>query len=147
MKHLENITLEVLAKLELNANIQYFAKQWSEENGINNLEDLFALFDRIHLPYVLEPDLKGIDNSKYKWALAVYSATELSLGNCESGTFKGEDEKSPTKPVLFYVQIENAPLEKPSTDWVGERLHAFTPLIPKVLLISFVSNLFALSIP
>lgn len=147
MKKLQNVSLEVLAKLELNANIQYFAKQWSEENGLNNLEDLLALFDRIQLPYVLVPDLKRADKSKYKWVLAVTSDTEVSLGRSESGAFEAQDDHALINPVQFYVQIENAPLEKPSVDWVGERLHAFRPLIPKILLISFISNLFALSIP
>ena len=147
MKKLETVSLEVLAKLELNANIQYFAKQWSEENGLHNLEDLLALFDRIQLPYVLVPDLKQTDKSKYKWVLAVESETEISLGRCESGEFEAQEDQQSTTSAQFYVQIENAPLEKPQMDWVGERLHAFRPLIPKLFLISFVSNLFALSIP
>jgi len=147
MKKLQTVSLEVLTKLELNANIQYFAKQWSEENGLNNLEDLLALFDRIQLPYVLVPDLKQTEKSKYKWVLAVASDTEISLGYSESGVFKAQDDQQSVSSAKFYVQIENAPLEKPQTDWVGERLHAFRPLIPKLLLISFVSNLFALSIP
>lgn len=147
MKKLETVSLELLAKLELNANIQYFAKQWSEENGLHNLEDLLALFDRIQLPYVLAPDLKQTDKSKYKWVLAVASETQISLGRCESAKFKAEDELQDSLPAQFYLQIENAPLEKPQMDWVGERLAAFRPLIPKLLLISFTSNLFALSIP
>lgn len=147
MKALETVSLEVLAKLELNANVQYFAKQWSEENGLHNLEDLLALFDRIQLPYVLVPDLKQTDKSKYKWVLAVHSDTEISLGHCESGQFQSNDDQAMATPTKFYVQVENAPLEKASMDWVGERLHAFRPLLPKLLLISFVSNLFALSIP
>jgi len=147
MKKLETVSLDILAKLELNANIQYFAKQWSEENGLNNLEDLFALFDRIQLPYVLVPDLKQTDKSKYKWILAVTSETDITLGHCESGVFKAQDEQALLSTVRFYVQIENTPLEKPSVDWVGERLHAFRPLFPRLLLISFISNMFALSIP
>lgn len=148
MKKIQSVCLQVLSQLELNTNIQYFAKQWCEENGLHNLEDLFALFDRIQLPYTLVPNLKHTDNSKYKWLLAVHNETEVTLGNAELGEFSALDEQTATpSPAQFYVQIENAPLEKAQTDWVGERLHAFRPLIPKVLLMSFISNLFALSIP
>jgi len=150
MNQLKETTLELMVKLELNANIQYFAKQWSDENGLTNLEDLFALFDRIQLPYLLVADLKQCDSSKFKCILAVENEQQVLLGSCESEKFIADTglASGHTPPVIkFYILIENAPLEKASTNWVGERLHAFRPLLPKILLISFVSNLFALSIP
>ncbi len=68
MNNIKQVTLEALQQLELNANIQYFAQQWSEENGLSNLDDLFALLDRIQLDYVLMPDVKHIDVGRYHWA-------------------------------------------------------------------------------
>ncbi|PKF62454.1 ABC transporter ATP-binding protein [Psychromonas sp. psych-6C06] len=139
MSNVKQVTLEALQQLELNANIQYFAEQWSEENGLSNLDDLFALFDRLQLDYVLVPNVKHQDMNRYHWAFSVQSETNIQL--LESRHVKADTA------VMFYVLIENAPKEKASTDWVGERLHAFRPMLPKLLLVSFISNLFALCIP
>ncbi|WP_250132610.1 hypothetical protein, partial [Vibrio crassostreae] len=51
MNHLETESLSVLKQLEVNANIQLFAHQWVDENGIESIDDMFALFDRLALPY------------------------------------------------------------------------------------------------
>uniref|UniRef100_UPI00188DAFDF hypothetical protein n=1 Tax=Vibrio anguillarum TaxID=55601 RepID=UPI00188DAFDF len=46
MNHLENESLSVLKQLEVNTNIQLFARQWVDENGIESIDDMCALFDR-----------------------------------------------------------------------------------------------------
>lgn len=53
MNRLETESLSVLKALEVNANIQLFARQWVDENGIESIDDMFALFDRLALPYRL----------------------------------------------------------------------------------------------
>ena len=69
MNELENLTLELLERLEVNPNIRLFAEQWIEENSLFSLDDLFSLFDRLNLPYLLKSNLKGV--REYKAILAI----------------------------------------------------------------------------
>ncbi|NOH22494.1 ABC transporter transmembrane domain-containing protein [Vibrio europaeus] len=146
MNRLETESLSVLKKLEVNANIQLFARQWVDENGIESLDDMFALFDRLALPYRLVANLDEVGD--HKLVLLVLSESELVSGHLESKQFVavGGNEDISEVPQ-FCIVIEGAPLEKASPDWVGERLHAFRPIIPKLLLVSFITNLFALAVP
>ncbi|MFA0057000.1 peptidase domain-containing ABC transporter [Vibrio echinoideorum] len=146
MNHLETESLSVLKQLEVNANIQLFAHQWVDENGIESIDDIFALFDRLALPYRLVADLDEVGD--HKLLLLVLSENELVLGHLESKQFIASDSNDDiTNSPQFCIVIEGPPLEKGSPDWVGERLHAFRPIIPKLLLVSFITNLFALAVP
>ncbi|UGA57089.1 ATP-binding cassette domain-containing protein [Vibrio sp. DW001] len=146
MNHLETESLSVLKQLEVNANIQLFAHQWVDENGIESIDDMFALFDRLALPYRLVADLDEVGD--HKLLLLVLSENELVLGHFESKQFIASDSTDDiTNSPQFCIVVEGPPLEKGSPDWVGERLHAFRPIIPKLLLVSFVTNLFALTVP
>lgn len=138
--------LEVLKQLEVNANVQLFAKQWIDENGVNDLEGVFALFDRLHLPYQLTANVKTIE--PHYLVLAVTSDSDFVIGRVSQHGFNVSNESSDgQKAVDFYIVITGAPLEKHSPDWVGERLHAFRPIMPKLLLMSFLTNVFALAVP
>ncbi|TVU65713.1 ATP-binding cassette domain-containing protein [Vibrio atlanticus] len=146
MNHLETESLSVLKQLEVNANIQLFAHQWVDENGIESIDDMFALFDRLALPYRLVADVDEVGD--HKLLLLVLSENELVLGHLESKQFIASDSNDDiTNSPQFCIVIEGPPLEKGSPDWVGERLHAFRPIIPKLLLVSFITNLFALAVP
>ncbi|MEZ9288452.1 ABC transporter transmembrane domain-containing protein [Vibrio lentus] len=146
MNHLETLCLSVLKQLEVNANIQLFARQWVEENGVDSIDDIFALFDRLSLPYRLVPDVKGVGD--HQLILAVSGEDDITLGHVESGGFEPvEGEDALVSSPQFCIVIDGSPSEKTSTDWVGERLHAFRPIIPKLLLVSFITNLFALAVP
>jgi len=144
--HLEAESLSALKQLEVNANIQLFAHQWVDENGIESIDDMFALFDRLALPYRLVANLNEVGD--HKLVLLVLGEHELVCGHLESKQFIAFDGNDDVTGIpQFYIVIEGAPLEKASPDWVGERLHAFRPIIPKLLLVSFVTNLFALAVP
>ncbi|UPR37350.1 ATP-binding cassette domain-containing protein [Vibrio cyclitrophicus] len=146
MNHLETESLSVLKQLEVNANIQLFAHQWVDENGIESIDDMFALFDRLALPYRLVANLDEV--GEHKLVLLVLGEHELVSGHIESKQFIGFDTNEDiTQIPQFCIVIEGPPLEKASPDWVGERLHAFRPIIPKLLLVSFITNLFALAVP
>ncbi|MCK6263725.1 ATP-binding cassette domain-containing protein [Vibrio sp. ZSDE26] len=146
MNVLEQQCLETLKELDANANIQLFAKQWVAENGVLSLDDVFALFDRLHLPYELAGNSQSV--GEHKLVLALLDEKSLVLGNVDSGHFyPTELDKSLTSIPSLYLVITDHPLEKPSVNWVGERLHAFRPMIPKLLLVSFFTNLFALAVP
>ncbi|MBF4337527.1 ABC transporter ATP-binding protein, partial [Vibrio anguillarum] len=62
--HLETESLSALKQLEVNANIQLFAHQWVDENGIESIDDMFALFDRLALPYRLLANLNEVGDHK-----------------------------------------------------------------------------------
>ena len=64
MNRLETESLSVLKALEVNANIQLFARQWVDENGIESIDDMFALFDRLALPYRLVANLDEVGDHK-----------------------------------------------------------------------------------
>ncbi|MGR5231144.1 peptidase domain-containing ABC transporter [Vibrio rotiferianus] len=146
MNHLETESLSVLKQLEVNTNIQLFAHQWVDENGIDSLDDMFALFDRLALPYRLVSNLDDV--GEHKLVLLVIGENELVSGHLESKQFVASDANEDVTDIpQFCIVIEGPPLEKPSPDWVGERLHAFRPIIPKLLLVSFITNLFALAVP
>ncbi|MDP2499175.1 ABC transporter ATP-binding protein [Vibrio splendidus] len=146
MNHLETESLSVLKQLEVNANIQLFAHQWVDENGIESIDDMFALFDRLALPYRLVANLDEV--GEHKLVLLVLGEHELVSGHLESKQFVAFNANDDIADVpQFCIVIEGPPLEKASPDWVGERLHAFRPIIPKLLLVSFITNLFALAVP
>ncbi|MEZ9680340.1 ABC transporter ATP-binding protein [Vibrio splendidus 5S-101] len=146
MNHLETESLSVLKQLEVNANIQLFARQWVDENGIESIDDMFAMFDRLALPYRLVANLDEV--GEHKLVLLVLGEHELVSGHIESKQFIAFDANEDiTQIPQFCIVIEGPPLEKASPDWVGERLHAFRPIIPKLLLVSFITNLFALAVP
>ncbi|USD35777.1 peptidase domain-containing ABC transporter [Ferrimonas sp. SCSIO 43195] len=146
MNRLEAESLSVLKELEVNANIQLFAQQWVDENGIESLDDVFSLFDRLALPYRLVANLDEV--GEHKLVLLVLGETELVSGHLESKQFVAVDGNAEVADIpQFCIVIEGEPLEKASPDWVGERLHAFRPIIPKLLLVSFITNLFALAVP
>lgn len=146
MINIEILALSVLRQLEVNSNIQLFARQWIEENSVADLEALFGLFDRIELPYMLVPDAESAKSVEHKLVLAVEDTEDLALGHFDGGNFVAHDEQE-TGRIEFFILILDVPREKASTDWIGERLHAFRPIVPKLLLVSFVTNLFALIIP
>ncbi len=146
MNVLEQQCLLALKELDANANIQLFAKQWVDENGVLSLDDVFALFDRLHLPYELAESCQSV--GEHKLVLAVLDDNDVILGNVDAGRFYStESDKSLTSTPTLYLVITDHPLEKPTINWVGERLHAFRPMIPKLLLVSFFTNLFALAVP
>ncbi|MBU2895103.1 ABC transporter transmembrane domain-containing protein [Vibrio hepatarius] len=146
MNHLENESLSVLKQLEVNANIQLFAHQWVDENGIESIDDMFALFDRLALPYHLVANLDEV--GEHKLVLLVPDENELVSGHLESKQFVSFNANDDiTDDPQFCIVIEGPPLEKASPYWVGERLHAFRPIIPKLVLVSFITNLFALAVP
>ncbi|WP_407334276.1 peptidase domain-containing ABC transporter [Enterovibrio sp. 27052020O] len=146
MSHLETESISVLKQLEVNANIQLFAHQWVDENGIESIDDMFAMFDRLALPYRLVANLNEVGD--HKLVLLVLGENELVSGYIESTRFVASNTSGHIADApQFCIVIDGPPLEKASPDWVGERLHAFLPIIPKLLLVSFVTNLFALAVP
>ncbi|MDC5853902.1 peptidase domain-containing ABC transporter [Vibrio europaeus] len=146
MSALEAESLSVLKQLEVNANIQLFAHQWIDENGVESIDDMFALFDRLALPYRLVADLDAVGD--HKRVILVLGEQTLVSGHVHAKQFIAHDTKEEiTDTPQFCIVIDGTPLEKASPDWVGERLHAFRPIIPKLLLVSLITNLFALAIP
>jgi ATP-binding cassette subfamily C protein LapB len=145
------LSQQALAALQVNTNVHLFATQWVEENGLEDLDNLFALFDRLQIPYQLMPDANMVRKQPHKVVIAVAADNSTILGRFHGQQFqayiKGTFTKQAVPKSSFFVVIENTPIEKADPDWVGSRLHAFRPLIPKLLLVSFLTNLFALAIP
>lgn len=138
MNHFEQAATTLLKALEVNTNIQLFSKQWIEENGLHNTDELLALFDRIHLPYQIVPK-KGKEH-ELKRCLAFQKDGSIDVDDGLTNAI-GDDKTE------FYIVILGLPLERYPSDWVGEKLTAFKPIIPKLLIVSLFTNIFALIIP
>lgn len=110
MNHLETESLSVLKQLEVNANIQLFAHQWVDENGIESIDDMFALFDRLALPYRLVANLDDV--GEHKLVLLVLGENELVSGHLESKQFVAFNANDDITDVpQFCIVIEGPPLE------------------------------------
>ncbi|MCW0471129.1 hypothetical protein OH492_29285 [Vibrio chagasii] len=100
--------------MEVNANIQLFALT----NGlmrirIESIDDMFALFDRLALPYRLVANLDEVGD--HKLVLLVLSESELVSGHLESKQFVAVDGNEDVSEVpQFCIVLEGAPLEKAS---------------------------------
>lgn len=138
MNNYEQAGISLLKKMEVSTNIQLFAKQWVEENGLNNVDELLSLFDRIHLPYEIVPKLRPEHDSKC--AVVFYGDERVEV-------FDVTEVIKPERSAEFYLVALSLPLEKHPADWVGERLNSFRTILPRILIISFFTNLFALSVP
>ncbi|MCG9677184.1 ATP-binding cassette domain-containing protein [Vibrio sp. Isolate24] len=138
MNSYEQAGIALLKGLEVSTNIQFFSKQWIDENGLENIDELLSLFDRIYLPYEIVPKLNRDQSSKYY--LAVYKDGRIEV--CDGVNLEVESQ-----PADFYVVVLGLPLEKHPSDWTGERLDAFKPMLPKLLIVSFFTNVFALGLP
>ncbi|UPQ90008.1 ABC transporter transmembrane domain-containing protein [Vibrio sinaloensis] len=145
MNTLGQKSLQLLRALEVNANVQLFARQWIEEHSLTTLDDLFALFDRLNLPYTLASSLQQIPSDNK--ALAVVDDKELLVGEIIDGRFISEEAPTANDKPSLYIVILGLPAERYSQNWIGERLFAFRAVIPKLVLVSLVTNIFALAIP
>lgn len=138
MNSYEQAAISLLKSLEVSSNIQLFSKQWIDENGLENTDELLSLLDRIHLPYEIVPKL--LPEHESKQVLLFFDDERVDV-------LDGFAAKSGEKGATFYLVALGLPLEKHPVDWVGERLNAFKPILPKLLFISLFTNLFALAIP
>lgn len=51
MNSFETASLKSLRLLDVNSNIDVFANQWVEENGLSDLQDYLSMLDRLNVPY------------------------------------------------------------------------------------------------
>jgi len=138
MNSYEQAAVSLLKNLEVSSNIQLFSRQWIDENGLENTDELLSLFDRVYLPYEIVPQLRTEHETKQ--ILMFFDDERVEVIEA-SANKRGEKEAS------FYLVVSGLPLEKHPVDWVGERLSAFKSILPKLLFVSLFTNLFALAIP
>jgi ATP-binding cassette subfamily C protein/ATP-binding cassette subfamily C protein LapB len=140
MNNFEKPSLKSLRLLDVSSNIDVFANQWVEENGIRDLQDYLSMLDRLNVPYrivSLDSDL-----TQYDYKVSVF-VSNSNLTVCE----KDAPIPDMNEECRYIVLLEDTPPDKPDPNWLGSRLDAFRSIIPKVALASLVANLFALAIP
>ncbi|GAD79880.1 ABC transporter transmembrane domain-containing protein [Vibrio ezurae] len=144
--------LNVLSIIKVESGVQNFANEWIQSYPIHDADDIFSLLDRLMIPYSVHPvnsRLKSIDH------LAAIQVSSNSCVAChydldgyveyQEGEFVAKDNPFAISDIA--ILIHGQPQERNEVDWLSSKLSDFKPLIPKLLLVSFIANLFALSIP
>ncbi|WP_394150054.1 ABC transporter transmembrane domain-containing protein [Vibrio maritimus] len=140
MNSFETASLKSLRLLDVNSNIDVFANQWVEENGLSDLQDYLSMLDRLNVPYRILSSDAALTKYEYKVSVHV-TETGLVAYSCKDAMEAASTE------CEYIVLLEDSPPDKPDPNWLGSRLDAFRDIIPKVALASLIVNLFALAIP
>ncbi len=70
MNNFETAALKSLRLLDVNSNIDVFANQWVEENGLADLQDYLSMLDRLNVPYrIISQDMAL---TQYDYKVSVY---------------------------------------------------------------------------
>ncbi|OBT15523.1 ABC transporter ATP-binding protein [Vibrio sp. UCD-FRSSP16_10] len=144
--------LTVLSTINVESGVQNFANEWMKSNPIQDAGDIFNLLDRLMIPYSVHPANKKLKSIDHFVAIRVKpnSCTTCHYGLKGYTEFQDGEFVAASNPYALddvVILIQGHPQERPETDWLANKLSDFKPLIPKLLLVSFIANLFALSIP
>ncbi|GMQ49277.1 ABC transporter transmembrane domain-containing protein [Vibrio sp. 10N] len=140
MNNFETAALKSLRLLDVNSNIDVFANQWVEENGLADLQDYLSMLDRLNVPYrIISQDMAL---TQYDYKVSVHVSDSGLTAYKQHDSIKQDPARN-----AYIVLLEDTPPDKPDPNWLGSRLDAFRHIIPKVALASLVANLFALAIP
>ncbi|MFA0029978.1 ABC transporter transmembrane domain-containing protein [Vibrio breoganii] len=143
----------LLQAIDADTNHQHFCKQWQQQNNVESLDDLLTLLERLAIPFQVLGSNKAIGKQEHIAVLQIQkeqaTVGRYSLGGYQE--FEGQEfvEAATPKAAIdsLFIVITGYPEEKHSPDWLGNQLNQYRPLIPKLLTISFIANLFALMIP
>ncbi|MCF4174750.1 ABC transporter transmembrane domain-containing protein [Vibrio sp. McD22-P3] len=151
MNNIETASLLSLRALEVNSNVDVFAHQWVEENGLDNLEDYLSMLDRLNVPYRIVNAQQQLHTKSYKVAVLVTDQQLIIAQPKDQVLFEVTNDtpfsSQDLKQFSIAILLEGSPPDKPDPNWMGTRLDAYKVVVPKVALASLFSNLFALAIP
>lgn len=142
----------LLIELDVSANIRVFGHRWIEEHDTMSFDDCLTFLDRLDIPFEIHFVNKQITKREALIGLLV-NDTECVMYRNENGTLveAGKDanaiDKNTLSKVNLAVIVTDSPRERPDPDWLSNRLDRYKPILPRLLFLSFIANLFALSIP
>ncbi|MEZ9851729.1 ATP-binding cassette domain-containing protein [Vibrio breoganii] len=142
----------VLSVIGVESGVQNFANEWIQSNPINSAGDVFDLLDRLIIPYSVHPASGKLSAIEHLVAIQISTDSSVTCRYDLKGYLEYQDgELVPAQASQsvadIVILIHGQPQEKPEVDWLSNKLDSFKPIIPRLLLISFIANLFALSIP
>lgn len=152
-KNYQSQVINLLMAMDVNTNVHAFSREWISSNKLEGVNDIFTLLDRLGVAYTVHPYSKALASTSHLAALYI-NDNEIKVCRFLLNEFQAyqqgefESEIWPENQLSsLAVLIHGQPKEKNAPDWVGERIGKFKPLLPKLLLVSFFANLFALVIP
>ncbi|CAM3086507.1 ATP-binding cassette domain-containing protein [Vibrio rarus] len=145
--------LDILSILNVEAGVHNFTKEWIQANPVQSAGDILDVLDRLMIPYSVHPVNRKIKSINHEAAIHINSHKcvpcyyDIKKGYLEftDGAFTPA-KMSPTVGGLI-ILIHGQPHERNEVDWLASKLASFKPIIPNLLIISFIANLFALTIP
>lgn len=152
-KNYQSQVIDLLMAMDVNTNVHAFSREWISSNKLEGVNDIFTLLERLGIAYTVHPYSRALASTSHLAALYI-NDDEIKVCRFLLNEFQAyqqgefESETWPENQLSsLVVLIHEQPKEKNAPDWVGERIGKFKPLLPKLLLVSFFANLFALVIP
>ncbi|GEA52846.1 ABC transporter ATP-binding protein [Vibrio inusitatus NBRC 102082] len=141
-----------LDAMEVEPSVQHFANEWISTNVITNSADIFDLLDRLMIPYGVYSANDKLHKHEHIVAIKFSGDEAITCKYTLDGYFEYDGEqfietKKNNQISDLVILIYGPPLEKNDPDWLANKLKRFKPIIPKILLISLIANIFALAIP
>ncbi|GAL22738.1 ABC transporter ATP-binding/permease protein [Vibrio maritimus] len=125
MNSFETASLKSLRLLDVNSNIDVFANQWVEENGLADLQDYLSMLDRLNVPYRIVGSDAAL--AQYEFKVSVH-VSETGLAAYP----RKEAMEAASAECEYIVLLEDSPPDKPDPNWLGSRLDAFRGIIQKL---------------
>ncbi|WP_261817972.1 ABC transporter transmembrane domain-containing protein [Vibrio gallicus] len=144
---------QILKIIDVDAGVQNFTNEWISSNPVLNSADILDIFDRLMIPYEVHPASDKL--SKIQHQAAIYLCEDKAT-TCkydlnqyfefDNGTFVPAIKPN-SKATDIVILVLDRQKERYESDWFESKLVAYKGIIPRLLGISLLANLFALSIP
>ncbi|GAM69496.1 lipid A export ATP-binding/permease protein msbA [Vibrio sp. JCM 19236] len=144
---------DILKVLDVDAGIQNFTNEWLASNPVIESGDLFELLDRLMIPYEVHPASKKLTKIEHQIAVRLTDDKAISCKYGLDDYFEYDQEQfvpagiPDEKYTDVVILVLDRPKEKHEIDWFESRLKDYKGIVPRLLGISLLANLFALSIP
>ena len=165
-RHLKDGLTEALIHLDVDANVRNFAHRWLNEFDHISLDDTLNFLDRIDAHFEIHTANSSLTKKECLTGILIYADECIvyrmvdghMLTRVENELLEGDETLEPiideveldqkiVRQAELAILVTKPPREQADPDWLGTRLHRYRPIIPSLLVLSFIANVFALSIP
>lgn len=141
-----------LDAMDVEPSVQNFANEWISTNVITDSADIFDLLDRLMIPHGVHSASDKLYKHEHIAAIKISGDKAVTCKYTLDGYLEYDGEQFIPAQTSHQVSdlvilIYGAPLEKNDPDWLANKLKRFKPIIPRILFISLIANIFALAIP
>ena len=165
-RHLKGGLTEALVHLDVDANVRNFTHRWLNEFDHISLDDTLNFLDRIDAHFEIHAANSSLSKKECLTGILIYGDECIvyrmvdghMLTRVENEPLEGGETLEPiideveldqktVRQAEFAILVTKPPREQADPDWLGTRLQRYRPIIPSLLVLSFIANVFALSIP